>query len=147
MMSIDANAAVKWVLPEPDSATALALFVDATQAGLPIVVPPLFPIEATNVLRRQILRHGLAVTDARRLLERFLTFPVTLLNPERPHLTAFDLAVTYDLPATYDAHYLALAQLMNCPFWTADQNLVNALRGRFPLIRWLGNYTGPQSLQ
>ncbi len=140
MICIDANVAVKWVLPEEHAETALALFTDAAQAHQPIVVPPLFPIEATNIIRRQAPKRNIPLEEARRLLERFFTFPVTLSNPPSLHLTAFDIAVTYNLPATYDAHYVALAQLLGCAFWTADQRLINALAGRLTFVRWIGEY-------
>jgi hypothetical protein len=35
----------------------------------------------------------------------------------------------FSLPATYDAHYLALAERENCEFWTADTRLFNAIKG------------------
>ena len=38
-----------------------------------------------------------------------------------------DIAATYHLPATYDAHYLALAEHLGVELWTADTRLVNAL--------------------
>ena len=34
----------------------------------------------------------------------------------------------YNLPATYDAHYLALAEWMEIDLWTADTKLVNSLK-------------------
>ena len=34
----------------------------------------------------------------------------------------------YELPATYDAHYLALAEWMDIELWTADMRLVKAIR-------------------
>ncbi len=34
----------------------------------------------------------------------------------------------YNLPATYDAHYLALAEWMEIDLWTADMRLVNSLK-------------------
>jgi predicted nucleic acid-binding protein len=40
----------------------------------------------------------------------------------------------------YDAHYLALAEMMEGEFRTADERLYNAVRDDFPNIRWLGDY-------
>ena len=42
--------------------------------------------------------------------------------------------------ATYDSHYLALAEHLDCRFWTADERLYNAAKDQFPRIRWLGDY-------
>ena len=37
-------------------------------------------------------------------------------------------SLRFNLPATYDAHYLALAEWMEIDLWTADARLVNALK-------------------
>ena len=54
-------------------------------------------------------------------------------------IRAFELATRFRRPAAYDAHYLALAEHLACPFWTADERLYNSVRDSFPLIRWLGD--------
>ncbi len=53
---------------------------------------------------------------------------------------AIEFAHDFDLPATYDAHYLALAQRENCEYWTADTRLWNAVKRRLSWVRWLGDY-------
>jgi hypothetical protein len=42
-----------------------------------------------------------------------------------------------DLPKSWTD--LALAQLTNSPFWTADERLYNAVSGSLPWVRWVGN--------
>ena len=54
---------------------------------------------------------------------------------------AYEVATRFNLPRTYDAEYLALAERLNCEFWTADEVLVNSVQAKFPNIRWLGNFT------
>ncbi len=44
------------------------------------------------------------------------------------HRQALKIAQRYNLPATYDAHYLALAERLGIEFWTADRRLFNAVR-------------------
>jgi predicted nucleic acid-binding protein len=51
-----------------------------------------------------------------------------------------ELAHRYDLPAVYDAHYLALAEREGCDYWTADKRLWNSVKGMVPWVRWLGDY-------
>ncbi|NPA27193.1 MAG: type II toxin-antitoxin system VapC family toxin, partial [Chloroflexi bacterium] len=53
------------------------------------------------------------------------------------HLEALALAHELNLPAAYDAHYLALARRMNAEFWTADQRLAKAVARRFPWVHVL----------
>jgi len=40
---------------------------------------------------------------------------------------------------THDSQYLALAERLECEFWTADERLFNAIVRDFSWIRWLGN--------
>jgi predicted nucleic acid-binding protein len=49
------------------------------------------------------------------------------------------------LPRAYDTAYLALAQLRNCEFWTADKRLFNAVSGELDWVRWLGDYADAPS--
>ena len=44
------------------------------------------------------------------------------------HRQALKIAQRYNLPATYDAHYLALAERLGIEFWTADRRLFNAVQ-------------------
>ena len=48
------------------------------------------------------------------------------------------LTTRFNHPAAYDAHYLALAEMMDCEFWTADERLFNAVRDELSWVRWLG---------
>ena len=50
------------------------------------------------------------------------------------------LATRFNRPAAYDAHYLALAEMMNCEFWTADRRLFNVVRDELPWVHRLGTY-------
>ena len=54
------------------------------------------------------------------------------------------LATRFNRPAAYDAHYLALAEMMNCEFWTADRRLFNVVKDELPWVRWLGKHEGGQ---
>lgn len=142
MICVDASVAAKWLLEEEHSDKADALYQACVQAGRPLVVPPLLPIELTNLLRRRMVRDRLSLEQAAQLLERFFTFPVSVINPETLHQKALALAAACDLPATYDAHYLALSQQLGCTFWTNDKNLVNSLGNRLAFVRWLGDFAG-----
>jgi predicted nucleic acid-binding protein len=50
-----------------------------------------------------------------------------------------ELASQFNLAATYDAHYLALAERENCEFWTADERLYNSVRDRFSWVRLMAD--------
>lgn len=61
-------------------------------------------------------------------LELSLELPITLVNEANLHLKAREIGMRYNLPAAYDAHYLALVEWMDIDLWTADLRLVNALK-------------------
>lgn len=53
------------------------------------------------------------------------------------HQQALKIATTYRLPATYDAHYLALAERLNIELWTADRRLFNAVHSSLIWVKML----------
>ncbi|HEY3231696.1 MAG TPA: type II toxin-antitoxin system VapC family toxin, partial [Roseiflexaceae bacterium] len=60
--------------------------------------------------------------------------------PDGLHRRAWEIAHQFKRPAAYDAHYLALAEIAGCPFWTADERLFNAVKDQLGWVRWLGDY-------
>jgi predicted nucleic acid-binding protein len=141
MICVDASLAAKWVLREGYSAESRALYRAATRLGEQIVAPPFLPVEVTNVLRQRMRRQPpISLALATQLLRQFLASPVDLRNPPELHELALTLADAHGLPAAYDAHYVALAQLLACNFWTADERLFNTLKQSLPFVKWIGDY-------
>jgi predicted nucleic acid-binding protein len=140
MICVDASLALKWVFVEEHSDKALALVLASGQAGERLVAPPLLPIEVTNAIRQRMRRESLPLQEALDILERFLQFDVTLLSPTGLYREALVLADTYELPAAYDAHYLALAQMLGCELWTNDRRMLNLLQGKLGFVKWIGDY-------
>lgn len=54
------------------------------------------------------------------------------------------IAGAHHLPAVYDAHYIALAQLLHYDLWTDGCRPLRALGGRLAFVRWIGDYTPSQ---
>lgn len=140
MIAVDASVAAKWMFTEEFSTQARALLRAALQAAEPIVAPLLLPIEVTNVVRQRMLREALALPEAQARLAGFLAIPVTLHAPDTLYSRALELADQHKLPAAYDAHYVALTELLSCVLWTDDQRLLNALGGKLPFVQWIANY-------
>lgn len=135
---VDANMVVKLVVEEVYSPEARALWRGWIQTGLDIAAPPLLRYEVTSVLRKHVVRNLRTTAESRQALEQALAFEINYLEPPNFHQRAFELAERLNRPATYDSHYLALAEYLGCEFWTADERLVNAAHDTFPWVKWVG---------
>lgn len=141
MICVDASVAAKWLFTTGVRAPeALALLTDCVQRREAIVAPPLLSFEVTNVVRQRMVREGLPLVDADRLLTQFLGVALTFISPPGVHQQALALADAHGLPAAYDAHYLALAQQLGCDFWTDDRRLLRLVSGALPFVRALDTY-------
>jgi predicted nucleic acid-binding protein len=93
-----------------------------------VVAPALLFYEVVNALYHY-QRHGwLSPAAIESALRAALALPIELVEDAEMHLQAPALAERYRLPATHDAHYLALAERLAADFWTADQRLFRTLR-------------------
>lgn len=139
---VDTSIVLKWVLDEPDSSTALALLTRWINEEIVIQAPALLTYEVANALFQRVRKGEMTAGEAWRALEDVL-FPELVLNfIEYTELSkrAITLAQQYNLPATYDAHYLALAEHKNCEYWTADSRLCNAVSDKLPWVHQLTEY-------
>ncbi len=137
---VDANIIVMIVAPEAQRPLALSLWQSWLGQNREIVAPRLLAYEVTSALWRKAVRGILTLEESRRAVQAALKIGVTLWDPPGLSEQAFELAARFQRPATYDAHYLALADHLNCSFWTADERLYNAVHADLPYVRWLGNY-------
>ena len=140
MICADSSVAAKWSFVEEHSFQARALLRDALAQQDPIVAPPLLPSEVANVIRQRMRQGQVQLDEARALLAQFLALPISLQAPEALYERALVLADEHNLPAVYDAHYVALAELLGATLWTADRQLLRALGGRLPFVRWIAEY-------
>jgi predicted nucleic acid-binding protein len=62
-------------------------------------------------------------------------------------IRAWQLAKHFNQPRSYDMAYVALAQLNNCSFWTADERLYNSVRHELEWVHWIGTPTPSVSLE
>lgn len=93
-----------------------------------MVAPTFLYYEVTNGLYQQQKYKYLSPETIWQSLELALELPIHLVNEANLHQRAREIAMQYNLPATYDAHYLALAEWMDIELWTADMRLINTLK-------------------
>lgn len=110
---IDASVAIKWVVEEPGTQQALALLPHR------LLAPDLLVAECANILWKKVRRGEISAAEAA-LAARLLARADVDLMPMRPLLEqATRFAIALDHPA-YDCVYLALADVSDCTFVTAD---------------------------
>lgn len=139
---IDANVAIKWVLKEHDSNLAEALLVELNRKGTVMYAPALLSYEITNILFQNVRQGKITLEEAKEGIKDVLATGLKLEFTQGTALNirALELAQRFNLPATYDAHYLALAEREQCELWTADKRLWNSTKGKLPWVRWLNDY-------
>lgn len=143
-VAVDANVALKWVLPsdeEPHADKAIGLMEVALRSNDVVLVAPHFHAEVLNVLHRRAVGKGENAQEAAgRALAVMLTFPLVTFFAEGLYPRALGIAQAYRLPSAYDALYVAVAESAGCDLWTDDRRLLRALEGRLPYVRWIGDW-------
>ncbi len=133
---VDASFVLKLVLPEADSERVATLWGDWRDARVEILAPALLPFEATSAIRKAVHRDSLSVESGRIALAAYLTLEtgIVLVAPDGLHTRAWELAIQHQQPRMYDAYYVALAESLGCPLWTADERLRRAMPGLAHII-------------
>lgn len=135
---VDAGLIASAILDEPLSEEARRLLASWIDNEVELLAPDLWAYEVVATTHKAILRGNLPPGRRIHVLRAFFNQDVSLVRPPGIHERAADLAALLGLPATYDAHYLALAESEGIEFWTADQRLYNAVHDSLPWVHWLG---------
>ncbi|MBD2775724.1 type II toxin-antitoxin system VapC family toxin [Iningainema tapete] len=120
---VDANVAIKWVVPEIYSDGALRL----RNVNYTLLVPDFFFPEIGNILWKRVRRGETTLENAQKDLTALMGLslelhPSLLLMPQ-----ALEIGVRIQ-QAVYDCVYLALAVTHGCQMVTADERFFNALQ-------------------
>ena len=138
---VDTSLAIKWIVYEADSPLAQTLLIGWATKNYFLMAPDLLIYEITNSLykkvRKEEITYEAPIHALNTLMETSLYFEA--IADEKLSLRALDFARAFKLPATYDAHYLALAEREQCEFWTADERLYNAVREQLAWVRLMAD--------
>ena len=142
---VDANIVLKWLLKEEDSDIAIALLIEWSNRKVVILAPALLIYEAANVLYQNVRRGKITLERAQEALKELLGMKLKydFLPTADLSTRAMELAYYFKLPATYDLHYLALAEREGCELWTADTRMWRVVKRELDWVHWIGDYPAP----
>jgi predicted nucleic acid-binding protein len=120
---VDASVAAKWILPEPDSAIAVALREQESE----LIAPSLIAAEIGNAVWKAARRGNIQPAEAVAGIQAALIWFESLIPIEELRVQALTLALELRHPI-YDCFYLALAARERCPLITSDTRLIAAAK-------------------
>ena len=139
---VDTSVVIKWILEEADSAKAKALLTEWIDKETSILAPALLAYEVANVLYQKVRKGEIVLEVAKETLTEILLseLDINFLHDPVLSLRAVELAHKYGLQASYDVHYLALAEHEGCELWTSDTRMWRAIGGKIAWLRRLEDY-------
>jgi predicted nucleic acid-binding protein len=124
---VDATIVIRRVA-FPEDAPVQRVWDTWEEVKAELFAPSLLYYEVTNGLYRYQKQGWLKPETVAVSLDAALSLPIELVGELDLHRQARTIAERYNLPATYDAHYLAVCERMGADLWTSDQRLVNTLK-------------------
>ncbi|MGH3962955.1 MAG: type II toxin-antitoxin system VapC family toxin [Pseudonocardiaceae bacterium] len=121
---VDAGLVVRILDADP---VVLPVWERLVQLDGDLIAPRLLHYEVANALYQQHRAGRVSAELAALQLDRCLRLPIELHGDARLHSRALELACEHQLPATYDAHYVALAERFRVPLWTCDRRLAKEM--------------------
>ena len=134
---VDASLVLRLLGAGAYDAPVVQLWRGWHENGRSLVAPALLYYEVSNALHRYAAHGELLPQEAAEALEAALGLDIALTGDADLHRRALELAQRLSLPATYDAHYLALAERLGAEFWTSDRQLARAVQPALPWVHAL----------
>lgn len=134
---VDTSVFVKLFFEEEDSFKAKVLLQKIIEDNQTIVLPAFAWAEIGSIFRKKIRNKNVTSQDGEEMWTSFKEFPgVVYVEDDIVMDRAWKISNYFDLTTLYDASFLAVAETITdktgqtCEFWTADERLVNSLRGK-----------------
>jgi len=127
---VDASFVVRLLESDSPESSPIKAWMEWHEAGRRVVSPGLLYHEVTNALHRYVVMGELSREEAVEALDAALGLEIELHQDPDLHRRSLTLAAEIMLAATYDAHYLALAERLGAELWTADARLARTAAGR-----------------
>lgn len=135
---IDASVAAKWLLTDEPNPQAEILKDDFRNKDISICVPIFLFYEVNNLLKSATLSKRISTKNAHDLYQEFLDLDFTIYHSRQLLELTLQKALDLDI-SSYDASYIALAEYLEIPFYTADEKLVKKAKNK--LVKSLADYS------
>lgn len=136
---VDSSVVIKWFTAEPFTGQARKLLDGYQDGTLSLLAPDLLFAEIGNVVCKKQRLQGLTAADADLVINGVLLLGWEVTPCASLLTAAHQIAVAHGR-SVYDAIYLALSLRAQCPFVTADERLVHAVRPAFPGVTWIADW-------
>ena len=137
---LDASIIIKLFLPEADSDKAARLIELLQGQRLEFVAPSLLTYEVISAFHKNVAENYLTPEQGHSALALFAGRRFSLFLPDALHELAWELADRCGQVVLYDAYYLALAETLDCDYWTADQRFYTAALPHSTRVHLLRDY-------
>jgi len=127
---LDSSVIAKWFFPEENGQLALKIKDDFTTNVTSISAPLLLYWEINNLLKTATKRSRITAKSAVSVYEAFLKLNFIVYSSEELMTKTLKIAIQFDI-SSYDASYVALAEYLQKPFFTADQKLLSKVISNF----------------
>lgn len=139
---IDANIAIAVVVPAPLTVVARDLLRQWLENDVTIVAPTLWLAETASVIRRYVHAKQMTPQEGSNALDNLLALSISIVPDDQIACrNAYRWSSLLGQIRAYDGFYLALAESMNAPLFSADRRLVN--RGQQLGLTWIHWAGGP----
>lgn len=135
---VDACLALKWVIPEADSAAADDLYLQWGATGVEVYAPSWMSCEVANILFQAVRKGEITEGDAQARHTLAMDAVKLLRESAGDGAAAIAIAGRLQQRASYDSQYLALSERLECELWTADNHFAQAAQAAGYRVRMLG---------
>ena len=138
---LDANIAIYALISTVQSRPALSLLERFQAQRITLYAPGLWVSEVASGIHKYLHAKLITPEITEEALSNIFELGVILMN-ETPALcrSASRWATRLNQMAVYDGYYLAVAEDLNAPLWTADQRLANSAKQiGASWVYWLGD--------
>lgn len=136
---VDANVAVRAVLPTDDKSNLLERFAGWYRSRREVFAPDLLLAEAISVIRRGIYERWISESEGQVAVEDLFRLGMEIIPSDRGLCrAALAWAARLEQSKAYDGFYLAVAEQKAAHLWTADERLHNRARELgLSWVRWV----------